>query len=201
MQRDERDIHTEKFNGFAQLVGGDAADVGAFHVHDPLVGAQFPGQLAVADIDGIDLDRTILEHAVGEAAGGRTDVHADLAVGGQREALHCFFQLQTTAADITDVVAAHLDFGVFLDHLTGLVHLLLVDEDDAGHDHGFGTFTALDQAMLNQILIQSDFQDAVSPFLCSRTACARWAASRPVASLICGTVAWGRRTFSTARWM
>ena len=201
MQRDEGNIHAEELNGFAQLVGRDAADVGALHIDNALVGAQLPSQLTVADIHSIDLDGTVLQHTVGEAAGGGTDVHADFSVRRQREALHRLFQLQSATADVADVVAAHLDLGVFLDHLAGLVHLLLVDEDDAGHDHGLGALTALDQTMLNQILIQSDFQDTVSPFTVSRMVCARWAASRPVASLICGTVAWGRRRFSTARWM
>ena len=58
---------------------------------------------------------------------------------------------------------------------------------------------ALDQAMLNQILIQTNLQDS-APFHV-RMACARCSASRPVLCLICGTVAWGRRTSSTPRWI
>ena len=54
---------------------------------------QAPCQLTVANIYGIHLHGTILQHTVGKAAGRCTDVHADLAVGGKREALHGLFQL------------------------------------------------------------------------------------------------------------
>ena len=136
-----------------QLVKGDIADVRPLHVHHPFIGAQAPCQLAVAHVHSVDLDRTILQHTIGEAAGGSADVHADLAFGRQREALHGFFQLEPAPADIADIVAAHFHLGILFDHFAGLVHLLLVDKDDTGHDHGLGTFTALDEAVLHQILV------------------------------------------------
>ena len=185
MQRDKRHIHAEKLNRLCQHIQRDIADVGALHVDDALVGAQAPCQLTVTDVHGIDLDRAVLQHTIGKAAGGRTNVHTDLAVRRQRKALHCLFQLEAAAADIADVVAAHLDLGVFLYHLTSLVHLLLVDKNDTGHDEGFGALTALDHAVLHQILVQTNFQSVFSPFgSASRTASARCAASRPVACLI-----------------
>ena len=168
-----------------QHIQRDIADVGALHVDDALVSAQAPCQLTVADIHGIDLDGAVLQHTIGKAAGGRTNVHTDLAVRRQRKALHCLFQFEAAAADIADVVAAHLDLGVFLYHLTSLVHLLLVDKNDTGHDEGFGALTALDHAVLHQILVQTNFQSVFSPFgSASRTASARCAASSPVACLI-----------------
>ena len=201
MQRDERHIHAEKLHRLFQLVEGHIADVGSLHVDDPRIGAQAPCQLAVAHIHRIDLDCSVLEHTIGEAAGRGTDVHADLALRRQRETLHCLFQFESAAADITDVVAAYFHHGVLFDHLTGFVHLLIVDKDHAGHDHRFCPLPALDQPMLNQILIQSHFQSVASPFAAAfRISCARCAASSPVTCLICGTVAWGRQTFSTARW-
>ena len=185
MQRDKRHIYAEKLNRLCQHVQRDIADVGALHVDDALVGAQAPCQLTVADIHGIDLDCAVLQHTIGKASGGRTNVHTDLAVRRQRKALHCLFQLEAAAADIADVMASHLDLGVFLYHLTSLVHLLLVDENDTGHDEGFGALTALDHAVLHQILVQTNFQSVFSPFgSASRTASARCAASRPVACLI-----------------
>ena len=199
MQRDKRDIYAEKLDWLCQLVNGHVADVCALHIDHPLIGAQTPCQLTVAHIHCVDLDCTILQHTVGKAAGGCANVHADFALGGQRKTLHRLFQFQAAAADITDIMAAHLHLGILFDHLTGFVYLLFIDKDHAGHDHRLGALTALDQTMLNQILIQTNLQDS-APFHV-RMACARCSASRPVLCLICGTVAWGRRTSSTPRWI
>ena len=203
MQRDKRDIHAEKRNGLFQHIRGNIADVRPLHIHHPLVGAQAPGQLAVANIHRVDLDRTVLQHTIGKTAGRGTNVHTDFSIRGQREALHRFFQLQAAAADITDIMATHFHFGIFFDHFTGFVHFLLVDKDNTCHDHGFGALTALDESVLHQILVQSNFQTLASPFAsgactASRTACARCSASSPVTCLIWGTVAWGRQSCSTA---
>ena len=195
---DQADTHSVR-SGDGQLVKGHVADVCALRIDHPLIGAQTPCQLTVAHIHCVDLDCTILQHTVGKAAGGCANVHADFTLGGQRKTLHGLFQFQTAAADITDIMAAHLYLGIFFDHLTGFVYLLFIDKDHAGHDHRLGALTALDQTMLNQILIQTNLQDS-APFHV-RMACARCSASRPVLCLICGTVAWGRRTSSTPRWI
>ena len=199
VQRDKGDIYAEKLDRLCQLVKGHVADVCALHIDHPLIGAQTPCQLTVAHIHCVDLDCTILQHTVGKAAGGCANVHADFPLGGQRKTLHRLFQFQAAAADITDIMAAHLHLGILFDHLTGFVYLLFIDKDHAGHDHRLGALTALDQTMLNQILIQTNLQDS-APFHV-RMACARCSASRPVLCLICGTVAWGRRTSSTPRWI
>ena len=185
LERDERNVHAEERNRLCQVPRLYIADVCSFHIDDARIGAQAPRQLAVAHIDGVDLDRAVLQHTVGKAARGRANVHADLAVRAHRKDLHGLFQLEAAAADIADVMPAHLDLGVFLDHLAGLVHLLLVDKNDTGHDEGFGALTALDHAVLHQILVQTNFQSVFSPFgSASRTASARCAASSPVACLI-----------------
>ena len=188
MQRDKRHVHAEKLHWLGQHIRRDIADVGPLHIHDTLVGAQAPCQLAVSHIHSIDLDGTVLQHTVGKAARGRTDVHTDFAARGQREALHRLFQLESAPADVSDVVAANLDLGIFLYHLTSLVHLLLVDKDDTGHDESLGALTALDHTVLHQILVQTNFQSIFSPF--GSAACLIW-----------GTVAWGRLSSLTARWM
>ena len=191
MQRNKGNIHTEKLDGLCQILRCDIADIRAFHVHHTLIRPQTPCQLTITNVYGIHLHCTILQHTVGKAAGGRTDVHADLAVRGKREALHGLFQLQTATADVTDIMAANLDHCVLFDHLTGLVHLLLIDKN---HDQSFGALPALHKAVLHKILIQPNFHSSFSPFIrAARTACTRSAASRPVHCLICGTVACGRQ--------
>ena len=107
MQRDKRDIHTEKLDLLGKILRFDIADVRALHVHNAFVCAQTPCKLSIADIHRINLDGTVLQHAIRKAAGRCSNVHADLAIGCKRETLHSFFQLQAAAADITDVVRAH----------------------------------------------------------------------------------------------
>ncbi len=51
-QRDERQVGDDEIDRAADGLGGEFADVGAFHDRHPRVGAQRPGQLAVADVDG-----------------------------------------------------------------------------------------------------------------------------------------------------
>ena len=93
VQRNKGNIHTEKLNGLCQIFRRDIADVRALHVHHALICPQAPCQLTIANVYGIHLHCTILQHTVGKATGGRTDVHAHLTVRGKRETLHSLFQL------------------------------------------------------------------------------------------------------------
>ncbi len=63
----------------ADLLGLQLAHVDPVEHGDPLVGAQRPGQLAVADVDGDDVRRAGAQQDVGEAAGGRAGVQAPAA--------------------------------------------------------------------------------------------------------------------------
>ena len=54
--------------GIVDLRRGDAAGIEPFNDLDPGVLAEFPGQLAVPDINGKDFFRATLEQAVGESA-------------------------------------------------------------------------------------------------------------------------------------
>ena len=156
LERDKRDINAEECNRFCKVFRLYIADVGAFHIDNTGIGAQAPGKLPVAHIHRIHLDRAVLQHAVGETTGGSTDIHADFSVRPHGKHLHGLFQLQSASAHIADIMPAHFHLGIFRDHLTGFVHLLLVDKHNARHDQRLGPFSALYQAVLAQILIQPD---------------------------------------------
>src|SRR5699024_8903927 len=176
-ERDKGYIHAKKLDFFRQIFRFDIADVGAFHIHDPGIGAQSPGKLSVADVYGIHCGSAVLEHAVGKAAGGSADIHTDFSVGTHGKHFHGLFQLESSAADIADVMPAHFDFGVGRDHLPGFVRFLLIDEHDAGHNESFGPFPALNQAVLAKILIQSDLAHFFFSFICASTSFTSAAAS------------------------
>ena len=184
LEGNERNIYTEKFDLVSQHIRRHMANVGAFHIDYTLVAAKRPCQLAISHIYGIHLDGTVLQHAIGKAAGRSTNIHANLAVGGHGENLHCFFQLQAAAAYIADIMPAHFHRGILGDHFTGLVGLLIVYKNNAGHNQRFCTLTALHQSILAQILIQSNFH-----LFSSLIACTRPAASNPKTFFSCGTVA------------
>ena len=63
--------------GSGMVVARQVAGVGLFVDHDARVGAELPGELAVADIDGMDVGGAVGEQDVGEASGGGADVQAD----------------------------------------------------------------------------------------------------------------------------
>ena len=74
---DEADIAHRKIHGFADLIEGQMARVDAFVHHHARIVAQFPVELSVPDVDGMHADRSVLQQAIGEAAGGRADIQAN----------------------------------------------------------------------------------------------------------------------------
>ena len=61
-------------------------------------------------------------------------------------------------------MSAHLNFGIGGNHLTGLVHLLLVHKDNTGHNQRLGALPALHQTILAQVLIQANLAHACFSF-------------------------------------
>ena len=156
-QRDEGDVDGGKVEGLADHLRRDCADVRALHVADARVGTQLPGQLAVADIDGVDLLRAVLQHAVSEAARRGADVGRCLVLQPHAEFLHRLLELEAAAADVGDVVAEQPYLGLGLDRRAGLVDLLPVDKDLARHDHALRALAAAGQSPLDEQDVQSFF--------------------------------------------
>ena len=75
-QGDEGQIAHDQLRGGGDDLGIQCADVGAVQGGDAGVGAQRPGQLAVADVDGHDVLSTAAQEDVGEAAGRGAGVQA-----------------------------------------------------------------------------------------------------------------------------
>src|SRR5699024_8392097 len=101
-ERDKGYIHAKKLDFFRQIFRFDIADVVALHIHDPGIGAPAPGKLSVADVHGIDFGSAVLEHAVGDAAGGSAAIHPTFSVGTLGNRFHGLFQLESSSADRAD---------------------------------------------------------------------------------------------------
>ena len=102
------------------------ARVDAFVQHHARVGAQFPIELAGADIDGVNARGAGLQQGVGEAAGGGADIEADLAGDVDGEVAQRAGQFEAAAADVRRA-REHLEAASSGDGLAGLGGFLAVD--------------------------------------------------------------------------
>ena len=117
--------------------------------------AQFPIELAGADIDGVDARRAALQQAIGEAAGGGADVEADLARDIDREMIERGFQLESAAADVARL-REQFDLARRVDVRAGLVGLLPVDQHLAGQDQRLRFLARFGEAALDHEQIQPE---------------------------------------------
>ena len=149
-QGNEGDVNGDEIDGLADICNGDVADIGPFHVDDAVISPQFPGQLAIADVDGKDLGRAALEGAVREAACRGANIHHGLTrqVDGKR--FHGLFQFQAAPADIGNGIALNGNIYVDGQLRARLIDALVVDEDQAGHDGRLGLFPAFRQAAADE---------------------------------------------------
>ena len=109
--------------------------------------------LSVAGVDSKDGGGTVLQHAVGEAAGGGADVRTGEAIDGDGEGLEGVFEFEAATADVTKVTTEKADDGIRSDRCSGLVDFLLVDEDATGEDEGLRTLAAGDQCAVDEELV------------------------------------------------
>ncbi len=86
--------------GSGKRGGGQGTGVRPFHRHDARIAAERLGQLAAADIEGVDAGGAALQQDVGEAAGRGADIERDQPPRIDLERVERGRQLVTAAADI-----------------------------------------------------------------------------------------------------
>jgi len=154
---DEGDVHCEEGGGWVrwreEFAGGEEAGVGALAEGDAGVVAELLGDLTVAGVDGEDGLRAVLQHAVGEASGGGSDVDAGEAGEGDGPVGEGVLEFEAAAADVLEVGAEETDLGGGGDGGAGLVDALLVDEDAAGEDEGLGAFAGGGVSLIDEQLV------------------------------------------------
>ncbi len=162
---DERDVHGEEGRGGGageeKLTVGEEAGVGALAEIDAGIVAELLGDLAVAGVDGEDGLGAVREHAVGEAAGGGSDVDAGEVREVDAPVLERMFELEGTAADVFEVGAEEANGGVAGDGGAWLVDALLIDEDAAGEDEGLGAFAGGGVTEVDEELVEANFHGTV----------------------------------------
>jgi hypothetical protein len=138
-----------------ELAGGEEAGVGALEEGDAGVGAELVVDLAVAGVYGENRSRAVLEHAVGEAAGGGSDVGAGEAFDGDVPRCERGFELEAAAGDVAEVVAEEADDDGVVDGGARLVDALVVDQDAAGEDERLRTLAGGGEGAVYEELVET----------------------------------------------
>ena len=133
------------------------AEVCPFDADDPGILSEFPSELAVANIDRIDLHCPRLEEAVGEAAGGGPDVEGNQAPDGKAERIEGAPEFEATPADVRILFTPDPDFRIGGDRASRLVRRPIADKDRPGEDQSLRPLAALRQATRDKQAIQPDF--------------------------------------------
>src|SRR5215813_6286758 len=155
LQRDERDVHDGKGRLVTEDPRVEGARVRLLHDDDPRVAPQAGVQLPGAHIDGIHARGPALEETIGETAGGRANVEADLADDVDVEVIKGVGQLLTGATD-KGRSPSQLHLGLGRDQGAGFVDSLPVHEYIAGHDQLSCLLSAVHQSALDNHPVDPD---------------------------------------------
>lgn len=96
----------------------------------------------------------MLEHAVREAAGGGSDVHAIAARQINMPMPERMLKLEATAADVTKFIAENAQICVSGYILTGFRDLLLIDENTPGDDQGLRALARWNKSTIDEEFIE-----------------------------------------------
>jgi hypothetical protein len=158
---DEGDVHGEEGSGWLrwheEFAEGEEARVGALAEGDAGIIAERLGDLAVASIYSKDSGGAVLQHTVGEAAGGGADIDAGEAGEVDGPVGEGVLQLEAAAADVLEVGAEETDDCVGGDGGAGLVDALLVDKDTACEDEGLSALAGGGVAVVDEEFVETDF--------------------------------------------
>ncbi len=163
-ERDEARIADDEIDGLGDLLGRQVAGIGALEHDDPRIVAQRPGQLAVADIHGVDPGSTTPQQDLREAAGRGADVDRDGARGIDPETVEPGQELQGSARDPVGA-APYLQRQIVGHGLPGLVEPTLAREDTAGEHERLGFRPRLGEAAIEEELIEAASGRDCSPML------------------------------------
>src|ERR1700738_181174 len=117
---DEGDVEDDQIDWFGDVAGAKVAGI-AGDSNDAAVVAQLPGQLIDIHVHGVDAHSSVLEEAIGESAGGCSDVQANARVRIDGKVLQSAFQLHSASADKFSCAAAYLDARFLWEACAGFV--------------------------------------------------------------------------------
>ena len=136
------------------MSGREVASVGFFHHHDAVVLSEFPSQLTVPDIHGVNPGRAGLQEAIGETTGGRAEVNGNESDDVELEMLEGVFEFVAAATD-KFFGSGKSELIRFRDGIAGFAGGLTIDERLTGHDGAFGLFATFADSPIHQCLIHT----------------------------------------------
>ena len=151
---DEGDVHGKEGNARGKISGVQIAGVGALHEGHTGVAPQGVGNLSVTGVDGEDAGGSVLEHAVGEASGRRSDIETESAGEVDIPVIQRGFEFEAAAADVAEILAKQAQRCGFRDAVAGFVDFLLVNQNTTGEDDGLSTLASRGKSPLYEQLIE-----------------------------------------------
>src|SRR5262245_23343179 len=109
LEADEAGIADDPIDGVRDVPAREMARIGALEDDDAGVLAQLPGQLPVADVDGVDLGGAPGQQHVSKAAGRGADVEPDAAARIDGEMIEGVGELEAAAGDPRMILAAQFE--------------------------------------------------------------------------------------------
>lgn len=138
--------------------GGQLPGIGPFEDGDARILSEFPGELAVADVDGVNGSRAVLEEAIGETAGAGAQIKR--AGTGHRQDEVKQGMLQFVAAPGHEPFRGdQFQVGIGGGGIAGFAGGLPIDPDLPGEDGGLGLGTGRAEAALDKALVQAGHGD------------------------------------------
>jgi hypothetical protein len=97
----KRYIHDRQVNLIAmEVCRSNISGIEAFEDNHPRVLPDFPGQLAIGNIDGMNLPGLVLQEAIGKASGRCTYIKTGETGGGNMELAECLFEFQAASRNV-----------------------------------------------------------------------------------------------------
>ena len=116
-----------------------------------------PRQLVGRNVHGIDVARAVLQQAIREPSGGRSDIEARFSFGIDAEILEAALELESPAARIFCGVAADFDLRIDGDLRPRFVAARSVHAHFSGEDHRLRFFTRFGEPALDDEKIEPPF--------------------------------------------
>jgi SAM-dependent MidA family methyltransferase len=161
-QGDERTVgyrQIERHERCRKMAFGQMAGIQSLVDPHPWVLPKFPGELTLSNIDGIHRGDTVLQEAIGESAGRRSEVEGPPTGYLQLEGQEGMFEFEAAAAHVP---FAGLEDDLFVEaHLApGFIGALSIQSDHPSQDGALRLFAALAKTQFHESLIQSHGVDA-----------------------------------------
>jgi hypothetical protein len=103
---------------------------------------EFPGQLPISHIDGIDFPCPLLKNTIGKPAGGGSHIHDHPSGRIDAKSLQRLLQFQSASTHIRQLFSSNLDPSAGFHPCPGFIDLLAADQNLSFHDQGSRPFTA-----------------------------------------------------------